>query len=151
MIMYLLQGTVSTDITMATMQREVQVRQLAELIQADDVLRVEQLLSTKNKLTWRDIAEHELSLETLSRTVLKESPLAPLLVSCEVQSLSCWHLAALRGIPGVLVALLEIGVSVDLPLVSGTTALQLACLAGLQDIVKLLLEVYTAQVNIQDW
>ena len=133
------------------MKKDVSARILVDLVNSNDIKQVEATLSSGDLSSWRDIIQFEFPLENLHKTILKNNNLIPKLISCEISSISSFHLAAILGHVEIIVTILDRDVPVDFALASGTSALQLACFAGKLETVKILVNIYAAQLNVQDW
>ena len=131
-------------------QREAVANLLMEHCKNDAADKVEKCLESGDSYSWRDILRFEFDTETLIETLLRYDVVLPKLILYEIRTISPFHYAALRGNRDILVCFLDKDVPVDLALKSGTTALHLACFSGNAEIVKLLVDVYKADLNKQD-
>jgi len=122
-------------------------------IVADDVDDLSTVLSTTaDRDSWRAVVRYELTVEQLIDVggLLHYDVFAPklLCVGC-AQTLTPWHVAALRGADDALSLFVErlmLPVECRLP-TSGATALHLACFAGHTDTVRMLIDQLKADVN----
>ena len=104
--------------------------------------------------TWPETLRYELALPDLTQScsgLLHNDIVLPRLASnCDLQTMSVFHYAALRGADQVLRLFLGRRVPADVALHSGTTALHLAAFAGKTTTVKLLVDEFGADVNRED-
>ena len=132
-------------------QRQAVATLLLEYVNKGDVSRVESHLSQfKDDSQWRYIIRCEFPIQELMADVLQYDLSLPRLLSYEIGTLSPFHYAALRGLNDILMNFVDHDVPVDVALESGTTALHLAAFGGKADCVKMLLEIYKAELNKQD-
>jgi len=125
-------------------------------IVADDVDDLSTVFwTTADRDSWRAVLRYELSVEQLIDVggLLHYDVFAPKLlgVGC-AQTLTPWHIAALRGADDALTLFVErLGLPVDCRLpTSGATALHLACFAGHVDTVRTLIDKLKADLNHRD-
>ncbi len=140
--------------TSATMSDEVEsvADLLMDHVKENDVSKVEACLrrGPPSGYQWRDVIRYEFSIQALMEYTLRYDVIAPRLLAYEILSLSPFLYAALKGHDEILVNFIERDVPVDLILNTGTTALHLASFAGHVTTIKMLVEVYKADVNKQD-
>lgn len=130
------------------LDRENIARELFEDVKTNDITGVKQRINSGGVTA--DVIKYELFIPTLLEHSLQENKLAFKLLQCEINSLSSFHLAAMLGRLDILIDFLDKNIHVDAILESGTTALHLASFGGHMATVRLLLNVYKADVNKQD-
>lgn len=124
-------------------------RELFSHVKDNNIKQVEACLKDGSPL-WRDAIRFTFPTLSMMEYVLKGNPLIPKLVACEIVTLSPFHLAAMLGFNDILVNFVDKDVPVDLCLESGTTALHLASFAGHVSTVKMLVDIYKAELDKQD-
>jgi Ankyrin repeats (3 copies) len=120
----------------------------------DDIESLKMVMSTSgDKELWHRVFRYELKIEDMIEVggLLQYDIVVPKLVLWGTQTISPYHVAALRGIDDVLrVCVRQLGVRVDVKLSNGTTALHVACFAGQIDATKMLIDELQADVNATD-
>ncbi len=130
------------------MSKQATAKSLLESIYKQQLGDIETKLGWGDSLSWRELIRYEFELTSLD--MFRSDVLISKLLVYEIRSISPFHLAAMLGNNDILVNLLDKDIPVDMPLSSGTTALQIASFAGHDDTVKILLDVYKADLNRRD-
>lgn len=120
----------------------------------EDVDSLKLIVSTSGDTElWRHVFRYELKIEEMIEVggLLQYDIVVPKLVVCGTQTISPYHVAALRGIDDVLrLCVNQLGIGVDVKLPNGATGLHVACFGGQLDTVKMLIYELQADVNATD-
>ena len=120
---------------------------LFETALVNNVIKVEERLILGDSLLWRELIRYEFDLRQLETTKLKGHSLIPKLLAYDIKTLCTFHMVVMLGYNDLLMSLMEKDIPVDIILVSGTTALHMACFAGHLDLVQLLIQIYKADLH----
>lgn len=100
---------------------------------------------------WRQELRYEFDLEKMMEAIFRNDIFIPKLIMCDIQTISPFHYAALRGVDVILEKfVLQHQIPVDMCVKSGSTALHFACFSGALDTVSLLVERFHSDVNRKD-
>ena len=132
------------------MAKHAAAKNLIDRVISNDVTKVEEFLNLGDSLLFRELIRYEFDIQALLRSDTNLHALFPKLLAYEIKTLSAFHLAAMNGASDIVMSLMEKDVPVDVPTVTGTTPLHLACFAGKADTVNLLIEVYKADIERVD-
>ena len=109
--------TMATD-TGLSQRDEKDVERLLHLVAGNKVSEVESCLADGTSSHWRHVIRHEVSLSGNGIWRLDESVVLKLM-SCEVTSITAFHLAALLGSTDIIVSFIDNDIPVDFPLQVG--------------------------------
>ena len=135
---------------MSTLDRSNLARALMTHVKNNDVTQVEKCLKRTDVTSWRDVIITDLELRSLGENTLRGLAVVGALLQCGVETLSPLHLAALLRRDDVIVTFFDRDVPVDATLRGGSTCLHMACFGGHLTTVKLLVDVYHADVTMTD-
>ena len=112
--MKIVSRTMATDIAQ-TQREEKDADRLLHLVAGNKVSEVESCLADGTSSHWRHVIRHEVSLAGSGIGRLDETIVLKLM-SCEVTSITAFHLAALLGLTDIIVSFIDNDVPVDFPL-----------------------------------
>ena len=136
---------------MAAIPLKAHALQLINQVNDRDLVGIGEFLEQDLGAPWKDVILYEFDLYSLVNiSAGPDQDLILQLLSYEIKSITCFHLAALKGLTDTLMSFLGKDIPVDACTSYGSSALQMASFAGRLDTARALLDVYQADVNFRD-